>query len=375
MNKAQLVALFGAYEKGLASKARNKSAENAFVSGLYSFYGKTRPDTSNNIGHLGKKSQQNFNRNIRSLINVLKLNGPNANKLATANRQARQTALNYYYGLTPNAVNRVRTAMTSAAKFSSNLAAKQARVAANKAEAARIARQEAQNAANEARAAVSGAAATKSNKNARARANAAVLAQKVANAKAATAAAEARAAAHQAATAAAPSSFYAMYPMFATGSVRSILNRTTNTKKRFQVSRNPSLTASNAQFQILKSKSPNGTYYGNMNIWKKMNITKYTNLTDIQKNALRRSIRSVRLNSLEPNKSKVRAGLNREELTNDLMKITSNRNLIAIIKRRVAKSRASTEWAPNASATSTASGAPTSLFTSSTSTNWRNYNK
>lgn len=280
MNKARLVELFSVYEKGLAAKARNKSAENAFVSGLYSFYGRgPRPATPNNITSGGKKIEENFTRDFSNLIKVLQ--DPAANATA-ANKQARQTAVNYYYSLANN------------------------------------------------------------------------------------------------------SAFYAKYPNFATGPFRNILNRATNEKKRYQpFTRSPSLTASNAQFQALKALSPNGkTYYGNRNIWKALTpaqVDRFTNLTAIQKNALKRMIRSVRLNSMEPNKSKVRVGRNREELTNDLMKMRSNKNLLNVIKVRVAKSRAPAQGISNSSGAKGGSalvGAPTNIFgTRSTSTNWRNFNK
>ena len=281
MNKAQLVELFRVYEKGLATKARNKSAENAFVSGLYSFYRHgPRPATPNDITSGGKKTEENFKRNFSNLVKALQ--DPAANATA-ANKKARQAAVNYYYSLANN------------------------------------------------------------------------------------------------------SAFYAKYPNFATGPFRNILNRATNVKKRYQpFTRSPSLTASNAQFQALKSKGPNGQYYGNRNIWKTLTpaqVDKFTNLTAVQKNALKRMIRSVRLNNMEPNKSKVRAGRNREELTNNLMRMASNRNLLSVIKVRVAKRRAPIEWATNNAAPSTPGGsapvgAPTSIFgTRTTSTNWRNFNK
>ena len=304
MNKAQLVELFRVYEKGLAAKARNKSAENAFVSGLYSFYGRgPRPATANTITSGGKKTEENFKRNFSNLIKVLQDPATNA---TAANKKARQTAVNYYYSI------------ANTTKAATNIIAllKAARPAP----------------------------APKNN-----------------------------------------SAFYAKYPNSATGPFRNILNRATNVKKRYQpFTRSPSLTASNAQFQALKSKGPNGQYYGNRNIWKTLTpaqVDKFTNLTAVQKNALKRMIRSVRLNNMEPNKSKVRAGRNREELTNDLMRMASNKNLLNVIKVRVAKRRAPIEWATNNMAPSAKGGAapvgaPTNIFGSrTTSTNWRNFNK
>lgn len=138
--------------------------------------------------------------------------------------------------------------------------------------------------------------------------------------------------------------FYKKFPEFSTGLFKNIMDRTINTVKRFQgLRRRPSITPSNAQYQILKSKSPSGEYYGNMPIFKMMtslDVNKYTNLTPLQKNALKRMIRSVRLNNTEKNKSKVRYGNNREELTNNLMKIPTNRDLLAVLKVRVARKRA-----------------------------------
>jgi hypothetical protein len=282
MNKAQLVELFSVYEKGLAAKARNKSAENAFVSGLYTYYGKTRPGTANNIRATGtKKTLVNFDGNMRAFIKALQDPSANSQTLALANKQARQAAVNYYYANAPKA-------------------------------------------------------------------------------------------------------FYARYPNLATGPFRNILNRATNTKKRFQgLKRNPSITASNAQYQALKALSPNGkTYYGNLPIWRTLTpaaVNGFTNLTPIQKDALKRMIRSVRLNNMEPNKNKVRSGRNREELTNNLMKMTSNRNLLNVIKARAKKSRG--RWSTNNTAPAPAPqskpvGAPTNIFGSrTTSTNWRNFNK
>jgi hypothetical protein len=277
------VELFRVYEKGLAAKARNKSAENAFVSGLYTFYGRgNRPATANNITPGGKKTEENFKRNFTNFIKVLQ--DPAANATA-ANKKARQTAVNYYYSL----ANATRAANNATVKL------KEARPAP----------------------------APVNN-----------------------------------------SAFYAKYPNFASGPFRNILNRATNVKKRYQpFTRSPSLTASNAQFQALKALSPNGkTYYGNLPIWKALTpaqVDKFTNLTAVQKNALKRMIRSVRLNNMEPNKSKVRAGRNREELTNNLMKMQSNKNLLNVIKVRVSKRRAPTEWATNNAAPSNKGGSAT----------------
>jgi len=367
MNKAQLVELFRVYEKGLATKARNKSAENAFVSGLYSFYGRgPRPNTANNVTPGTKKTAENFKRNFTNLIKVLQ--DPAANATA-ANKTARQAAVNYYSPT--NATGNIDVLFKS-------LVAKAAEV---KPAANRLGRplgsrrytpgymqnftlpngltmKNFQNKLNKLN--------TKwtSEKDVKRMVEATLL-RKYGNKNA---------------------SFYAKYPNLATGPFRNILNRATNEKKRLQIGASrPSLTASNAQFQALKALSPNGkTYYGNMNIWKALTpaqVDKFENLTAIQKSALKRMIRSVRLNNKEPNKSKVRVGRNREELTNNLMKIESNKNLLNVIKVRVAKGRAPAQGISNGAGTknkggSAPVGAPTNIFGSrTTSTNWRNFNK
>ena len=381
MNKAQLVELFRVYEKGLAAKARNKSAENAFVSGLYSFYGKTRPNAAN-VRASGKKTEENFKRDFSNLIKVLQ--DPAANATA-ANKQARQTAVNYYYSLTNatkaanNATVKLKEARPAPVNINALFKSLVAKATEVKPARNRLGRplgsrkyspgymqnfklpngltmKNFQNKLNKLN--------TKwtSEKDVKRMVEATLL-RKYGNKNA---------------------SFYSKYPNFATGPFRNILNRATNEKKRLQIGASrPSLTASNAQFQALKALSPNGkTYYGNMNIWKGLTpaqVDRFTNLTAIQKNALKRMIRSVRLNSMEPNKSKVRVGRNREELTNDLMKMQSNKNLLNGIKVRVAKSRAPAQGISNSSGAKGGSalvGAPTNIFgTRSTSTNWRNFNK
>ena len=383
MNKARLVELFRVYEKGLAAKARNKSAENAFVSGLYSFYGRgPRPTTPNNITSGGKKTAENFTRDFSNLIKVLQ--DPAANATA-ANKKARQAAVNYYYSLTNatkaanNATVKLKEARPAPVNINALFKSLVAKAAEVKPARNRLGRplgsrkyspgymqnfklpngltmKNFQNKLNKLN--------TKwtSEKDVKRMVEATLL-RKYGNKNA---------------------SFYSKYPNFATGPFRNILNRATNEKKRLQIGASrPSLTASNSQFQALKALSPNGkTYYGNMNIWKGLTpaqVDRFTNLTAIQKNALKRMIRSVRLNSMEPNKSKVRAGRNREELTNDLMKMQSNKNLLNEIKVRVAKSRAPAQGISNNSGAKGGSapvGAPTNIFgTRSTSTNWRNFNK
>ena len=138
--------------------------------------------------------------------------------------------------------------------------------------------------------------------------------------------------------------FFGRFPNLAVGPFRSIMNRATNTQKRLQpLAAWPTLTAGNAQYQVLKSKAPNGEYYGNKPIWQTMTakqVDKFTNLTPIQKNALKRMIRSVQLNKSEPNKSKIRYGSNREELTNNLMAIANNAAVRRKLAERVAKRKA-----------------------------------
>ena len=143
--------------------------------------------------------------------------------------------------------------------------------------------------------------------------------------------------------------FYTKFPKLATGPFRDILNRTTNKNKRFQpFSRRPSLTPSNAQYQILKTKDPKGEYYGNSNILKLMteyNVNKFMGLSNLQKDAIKRMIRSIRVNDMASIKSKVRYGSHREELTNNLMAIKNDVNLLKELEKRVAKRRANNEAA------------------------------
>ncbi len=390
MNKAQLVELFRVYEKGLAAKARNKSAENAFVSGLYTYYGKARPATNNNVRQGSKKSLQNFDRDIRALVALLKTDAPNAKALANANKKARQSAIDFYYHIEPKV-------LLAAAKAVATLKTRRAAPKAPNVDALF-------------KSLVTEAAKVPGSRNRLGRRlgsrpyppgymvnfplpNGPTMDNfktKInslnskwtsdMNLKRMVEATLLRKYGQK------NTSFYAKYPNLATGPFRNILNRATNVKKRLQPGASkPSLTASNAQYQILKAKGPNGkTYYGNMPVWKTLkssDVDRFTNLTAIQKNALKRAIRSVRLNNQEKNKSLVRVGANREELTNDLMKIASNRNLLAVLKARVAKRRAPTEWLTNGApkakvaAAPVTRGAPTSLFSRSSSINWRNFNK
>ena len=68
-------------------------------------------------------------------------------------------------------------------------------------------------------------------------------------------------------------------------------------------------------------------YYGNLNVWNSpqllKNINTSKNLTNLQKNALRRMIRSVKLNKNHPNQTR-NSSRNRMELTNELLKNSPN---------------------------------------------------
>ena len=397
MNKAQLVELFRVYEKGLAAKARNKSAENAFVSGLYTYSSKVRPNTPNNIRSTGKKTADNFKRNFTNLIKVLQDPTANAATIAKANKQARQTAVNYYYSIANT--TKAATSIIAMLKAARALAPPKAKVNIDAlfkslvAEAAKVAP-----ARNRLRRPLGPRKYPPGYMQNFALPNGLTMKNfenklKSMNTKWTSEQNLKRMVERTLQRKYGPknnSAFYAKYPNFASGPFRNIMNRATNTKKRFQPgSSRPSITASNAQYQALKALSPNGkTYYGNMPIWKSLTpaqVNKFTNLTNIQKNALKRMIRSVRLNNMESNKSKVRIGRNREELSNNLMKMASNKNLLNVLKVRVAKRRANVGLSsPNTSSSTkgaaagapSAVGAPTNIFGSrTTSTNWRNFNK
>ena len=395
MNKDKLVSLFRVYEKGLAAKTRNKSAENAFVSGLYAYYGKTRPNTPNDLRPVTKKNEAEFAKNIKSLVTILGQNSPNAKALANVNRAARQAILNFYFdpvvikqaikvannikmARAPKAPNVPAPKAPNVNALFKNLIAEAAKVRPQRNRLGRplgsrkylpgymqnfklpngLAMKNFQNKLNKLN--------TKwtSEQNLKRMVEATLLRKYGAK----------------------NTAFYAKYTNFATGPFRNILNRATNTRKRLQLGASrPTLTASNAQFQALKALSPNGkTYYGNMPVWRSLknkDVDAFTNLTPIQKDALKRMILSVRLNNMEPNKSKVRAGANREELTNNLMRVKlPNKNLLNVLKKRVAKAKAPTQWITNNAAPKNKGtapvGAPTNIFGGrTTSTNWRNFNK
>jgi Spy/CpxP family protein refolding chaperone len=353
MNKAQLVELFRVYEKGLAAKARNKSAENAFVSGLYSWASKVRLNTSNNIRSTGKKTAENFKRDFTNLVKTLQDPTANAATLARANKQARQAAVNYYYSLgnAVEAANNATTKLKAARPVNidvlfKSLVAKAAEVKPARNRLGRPLGSRRYPPGYMQNFALPNGLTMKNFQNKLNKMNTKWTSEK--DVKRMVEATLLRKYGSKNA------SFYARHPDLATGPFRNILNRATNTQKRLQIGASrPSLTASNAQFQALKALSPNGkTYYGNMNIWKSLTpaqINRFTNLTPIQKDALKRMIRSVRLNNMEPNKSKVRAGRNREELTNNLMRINlPNKNLLNVLKKRVAKAKAPIQFSETA---------------------------
>ena len=391
MNKAQLVELFGVYEKGLAAKARNKSAENAFVSGLYTWASKVRPNTSNNIRSTGKKTAENFKRDFSNLVKVLQDPTANAATIAKANKQARQTAVNYYYSIANatkaaasllSVLKAARARSTPEAKVNidtlfKSLVAKAAEVPPARNRLRRPLGPRKYPTGYMQNFELPNGLTMKNFENKLKSMNTKWTSEQ--NLKRMVEATLLRK----------YGSFYAKYPNFATGPFRNILNRATNTMKRLQPGAlRPSLTASNAQYQILKAKAPNGKYYGNLPMWKSLTpaqVNKFTNLTPIQKDALKRMILSVRLNNMETNKSKVRVGRNREELTNNLMRVKlPNKNLLNVLKKRVAKAKAPAQWITNnatpknkgGASPSTPVGAPTNIFGSrTTSTNWRNFNK
>ena len=101
------------------------------------------------------------------------------------------------------------------------------------------------------------------------------------------------------------------------------------------------LPPANAQYQALsKKRNLNKKYYGNLPLLRNAAFAKAVNnagnLTNKQKNALRRMIRSVRVNNMEKNKRLVRVGRNREKLNNALLKNNpNNAELLRRIKANV----------------------------------------
>jgi len=135
---------------------------------------------------------------------------------------------------------------------------------------------------------------------------------------------------------------------------QNILKRTTNKEPRFQIGFGPkSIDPGQAQFNALRVKKGN-KYYGNLNVWSSPklmeNIRKSKNLTSLQQEALRRMIRSVKLNK----NGAPRNGRNRIKLTSKLMNITNNANLKNAIKKQIE------EEAARASYTSQSSNVPNS---------------
>ena len=101
------------------------------------------------------------------------------------------------------------------------------------------------------------------------------------------------------------------------------------------------LPPANAQYQALsKKRNLNKKFYGNLPLLRNAAFAKAVNnagnLTNKQKNALRRMIRSVRVNNMEKNKRLVRVGRNREKLNNALLKNNpNNAELLRRIKANV----------------------------------------
>jgi hypothetical protein len=135
---------------------------------------------------------------------------------------------------------------------------------------------------------------------------------------------------------------------------QNILKRTTNKEPRFQIGFGPkSIDPGQAQFNALRVKKGN-KYYGNLNVWSSPklmeNIRKSKNLTSLQQEALRRMIRSVKLNK----NGAPRIGKNRIKLTSKLMSITNNAALKNAIKKQIE------EEAARAAYTSQSSNVPNS---------------
>ena len=395
MNKAQLVELFKSYEQSLITGARNKNAERAFISGLYAYYGKTRPNMPNDLRPATKKNEAEFAKNIKSLVSILGQNSPNAEALANANKVARQAILDFYFD--PRTItraikvaNRVKAARApkapnvpkapNANALFKSLVTEAAKVRPQRNRLGRPLGSRKYPSGYMQNFVLPNGLTMNNFKNKLNKLNVKWTSEQ--NLKRMVEATLLRKYGPK------NSAFYAKYPNFATGPFRNILNRATNTTKRLQIGASrPSLTASNAQFQILKALSPNGkTYYGNMPVLRTLKsneVNRFANLTPIQKNALKRIILSVRLNNMEPNKKQVRYGNNRMELTNNFMRIKlPNKNLLNVLKKRVAKRRAPTQWITNNTApkpkgqSPAPAGALTSIFGSrTTSTNWRNFNK
>ena len=131
--------------------------------------------------------------------------------------------------------------------------------------------------------------------------------------------------------------FWGMHGPSLNGPLKNILSRTKNKTKRFQLGFGPkTITPSNAQYQALKTKNAKGRYYGNLAFWKNPGLPaqiESSNLPELQKNALRRMIRSVKLNKEYPRQTRNSSG-NRMKLTNELMNIKNNEALVKKIAER-----------------------------------------
>jgi len=137
--------------------------------------------------------------------------------------------------------------------------------------------------------------------------------------------------------------FWGMHGPSLNGPLKNILTRTKNKTKRFQLGFGPkTITPSNAQYQALKTKNAKGRYYGNLKFWENPGLPaqiEISNLPELQKNALRRMIRSVKLNKKYPGKTR-NASNNRMELTNNLMKIENNAALKNALVKKISEQAA-----------------------------------
>ena len=111
MNKNRLVDLFRTYEQSLIKNSRNKSAENAFVSELYTAHGKTRPAVENVAGPLKKNTLEEFKSALNRFVTLLRSANASVNSLATAEKRFRQSTLDYYHGVNTEALNKARQAV------------------------------------------------------------------------------------------------------------------------------------------------------------------------------------------------------------------------------------------------------------------------
>jgi hypothetical protein len=96
--------------------------------------------------------------------------------------------------------------------------------------------------------------------------------------------------------------FWGMHGPSLNGPLKNILSRTKNKTKRFQFGFGPkTITPSNAQYQALKTKNAKGRYYRNLAFWENPGLPaqiEFSSLPELQKNALRRMIRSGRRETL-----------------------------------------------------------------------------